>query len=54
MHPPLDELRAAGAEAHLQRLVADFERSLSLCGRLAWRLAGWIVSRRAHVCPPGK
>ncbi|TKS96219.1 hypothetical protein [Streptomyces lasalocidi] len=35
MPPPPDELRAAGIEAHLQRLVADFERSLSWHGRLA-------------------
>jgi hypothetical protein len=44
----LSELRQAGAEAHLQRLIADFERSLPWHGRLLWRLAGWYTRRRTQ------
>lgn len=51
MHPPIDELRAAGAEAHVQRLRDEAERAASrtLYGRIAWRLACWHARRRARV-----
>jgi hypothetical protein len=43
--PSTADLRAAGVDAHVDRIRAEAEATFcrTRSGRLAWRLAGWIA-----------
>lgn len=47
--PSLDELRAAGTEAHVARLQGDLDAAFGTTrrGRLALRLSRWYARRKA-------
>lgn len=48
--PTVEQLRAAGIEAHMHRLMDELEHTVRRTwhGRLAWRLASWYARWRTR------